>query len=72
MIVSDDAANQHHSRVQVVSLTGSVSRLFPSKAYARRSGEQRMAMADQRTTLSTGRPGQRSRLLWASDQAGVE
>ena len=55
VIVSNDAANQFLNRVQVVPLTGSTGKLYPSEAYVTFGGRQSKAMADQLTTVSKKR-----------------
>ena len=55
VIVSNDVANKHLNRVQVLPLTKNVAKLYPSEAYIDLNGEQRKAMADQLTTVSKGR-----------------
>ena len=55
VIVSNDAANQFLNRVQVVLLTSSVSKLYPSETYVTFRGKKAKAMADQLTTVSKRR-----------------
>lgn len=55
VIVSNDAANRFLNRVQVVPLTGSTDKLYPSEAYVTFGGRQCKAMADQLTTVSKKR-----------------
>ena len=55
VIVSNDAANKHLNRVQVVPLTTSVDRVYPSEALVTVRGKKHKAMADQLTTVSKTR-----------------
>ena len=52
VIISNDAANKHLNRVQVVPLTSRVGRVYPSEAVVTLKGRQSKAMADQLTTVS--------------------
>ncbi len=52
VIVSNDASNQHLSRVQIVSCTSSTERIFPCEASVILYGQVRKAMADQIITVS--------------------
>ena len=55
VIVSNDAANQFLNRVQVVPLTGSVGKLYPSESYITLRRKKSKAMADQLTTVNKKR-----------------
>ena len=72
VIVSNDAANKHLNRVQVVPLTSKVERLFPSEAYVMLSGKQSKALADQLTTVSKVRLINRVDRLSKADLHKVE
>ena len=52
VIVSNDAANKHLNRVQVVPLTSQTSKVYPSEALVIFAGKQGKAMADQLATVS--------------------
>lgn len=72
IIVSNDAANKALNRVQVVPLTRSVSRLYPSEAYVTLQGRQCKAMADQIVTAAKRRLLRRMDVLSPDDIRGVE
>ncbi|MEA3267175.1 MAG: type II toxin-antitoxin system PemK/MazF family toxin [Candidatus Fermentibacteria bacterium] len=55
IIVSNNAANQFLNRVQVIPLSSSTAKLYPSEAYISFNGVQSKAMADQLATVSKKR-----------------
>lgn len=52
VIISNNAANKHLNRVQVVPLTSKIGRVYPSEALVTLEGKPGKAMADQLTTAS--------------------
>ena len=72
VIISNDAANKHLNRVQVVPLTSTVGRVFPSEALVRFNRRQNKAMADQLTTVSKLRLVNRAGRLSPADIRAVE
>jgi mRNA interferase MazF len=71
VIVSNDAANQFLNRVQVVPLTSSVSKLYPSESYLKFSGKKAKAMADQLTTVSKKRLINSAGSISAAEMEGI-
>jgi mRNA interferase MazF len=72
VIVSNDAANKHLNRLQVVPLTTAVDRLYPSDAPVTFRGKRHKAMADQLTTVSKVRLQNRVGRLSKIDMGAVE
>ena len=72
VIVSNNAANQFLNRVQVIPLTSSVEKLYPSESYITFRGKKAKAMADQLTTVSKKRLIDQAGTVSKSDLEGVK
>ena len=63
VIVSNDAANRHANRVQVVPLSSKTDKLYHCEAMVTVNGKESKAMADQIMTVSKERLTERMGLL---------
>ena len=72
IIVSNDISNRLLNRLQVVPITSSIARVFPSETLVTINGERRKASANQLTTVSKLRLKGRLARIGATDLAAVE
>ena len=72
IVLSNNAANTHLNRVQVVPITSNTERLYPGEAFITLNAEKRKAMADQLTTVSKQRLGARVGTLSKEDVGKIE
>jgi mRNA interferase MazF len=72
IILSNNGANAHLNRVQVVPITSKTDRLYPGEAFVSLNDEKRKAMADQLTTASKQRLGRKLGTLCKEDMNKVE
>ena len=72
IVLSNNAANTHLNRVQVVPITSNTERLYPGEAFVSLNAEKRKAMADQLTTVSKQRLGVRVGTLSKEDVGKIE
>lgn len=72
VIVSNDASNRHLARVQVVPLSSSVERIYPSETVVTMAGQKSKVMADQIMTADKRRLTQMLGKLSQADLSAVE
>ena len=72
VIVSNDAANQYLNRVQVVTLTSNVGKLYPSESYVTFRGKKAKVMADQLTTVSKKRLINQAGSMSSAEMEGID
>ena len=72
VIVSNNASNANLNRLQVIPLTTNVERVYPSEAPVNLNGRPGKAMADQLTTVSKARLGEKLGELSFDDLRKIE
>lgn len=72
VIVSNDASNRHLARVQVVPLSSSTERIYPSETVVTLAGQKSKVMADQIMTADKRRLTQMLGKLTQADLGAVE
>jgi len=72
VIVSNDAANRHLSRVVVMPLTSNTGRVYPGEAVVMAGGQDSKAMADQIMAADKARLKSQLGTLSKADMLAVE
>lgn len=72
IVVSNDSANKHLNRVQVVPLSSKIDHIYPSDALVTVRGKKSKAMADQLTTVSKLRLKNKAGAISKADLTQVE
>jgi mRNA interferase MazF len=71
IVVSNDSSNKYLSRIQVVPLTSSIEKVYPSECLVSVKKQRCKAMADQIKTVSVERCAGKIGALNQSDMQGV-
>jgi mRNA interferase MazF len=71
VVVSNDTANRHLNRVQVVPLTSEVTKLYPGEAYVFLDETRHKALADQISTAAKERMRERIGILEPGDMLAI-
>ena|ERR1039457_6156817 len=72
VIISNNAANTHLNRVQVVPLTSNTGRCYPSEVLVTLNGTVNKAMADQIATIDKQRLRERIGTLSSKEMKQIE
>ncbi|MSO98538.1 MAG: type II toxin-antitoxin system PemK/MazF family toxin [Rhodospirillaceae bacterium] len=72
IIVSNDMANRHLSRVQVIPLTSNVTKVFPSEALVKIGDQVSKALADQIATVAKERLQKPAGHITGDEMADIE
>ena len=72
VIVSNNAANKHLNRIQVVPLTSRFGKIYPSEALVRVRCEDQKALADQIMTVSKQRVDNRLGKVGSAGMQAIE
>jgi mRNA interferase MazF len=72
IVISNNGANAALNRVQLIPITSKTERLYPGEALIDLNGEKRKAMADQLTTVSKQRPGNKLGAVGLADMGRIE
>jgi len=72
VIISNDIANQHLSRVVVIPLTSNVSRLYPGEALVTVNNQNSKAMTDQIMSADKSRLKSKIEVLSDNDLLSIE
>jgi len=72
VVMSNDIANRHMTRVQVVPLSSSIERIYPSETVVTLAGQKSKAMADQIMTADKLRLKSMLGTLNQADMKAVE
>ena len=72
IVVSNDKANMHLNRIQIVPLTTNVERIYPGEAFVKVEGRKQKALATQLTTVAKNRVMEKVGRLTDAEMVAVE